>query len=250
MATSIGDRLSTGITGLDGLLYGGIPLTNQVLIAGGPGAGKTLLCFEIMYRAAKAGTPSLFITLEETVEDLLKNVKSAFPEFTDIDQLIASKALTIISNNVTSQMGTDTERDLISTLATITAGVERSIRETNSKFVVLDSISVLKLVSSAHGALTYRRSLLGLMSSLRKLGVTVMLTIELASTERKDIKFSPEFFIFDGIIVMYQSESEQKRSYNLEIVKMRRTAHSLSFAPYELTSKGFRVLVVEGGDVY
>ncbi|MFI5412850.1 MAG: ATPase domain-containing protein [Candidatus Micrarchaeales archaeon] len=240
------ERLSTGIAGLDGMLFGGVPLTNEVLIAGGPGSGKTLLCFEILYRNAKAGVPSLFISLEEKPEEIIKNAKSAFPELAiDIDAMIASKALSIISGDTPLEMGTDNERDLISAFAKVNAGIEESIKSTNAKVIAVDSISVLKLVSSKGGALTYRRGILGLMSTIRRLGVTAFLTIELASTERGDIKFSSEFFIFDGIIVMYQSESEERRSFNLEIVKMRRTNHSLSFAPYEITPRGYRILVVD-----
>ena len=48
-------RIKSGIEGLDSMLDGGIPEHNQTIIAGGPGAGKTLLSFEILYRNAKAG---------------------------------------------------------------------------------------------------------------------------------------------------------------------------------------------------
>ena len=37
------ERLSTGISGLDALIEGGIPKGFTVLIAGNPGTGKTVL---------------------------------------------------------------------------------------------------------------------------------------------------------------------------------------------------------------
>ncbi len=86
------------------------------------------------------------------------------------------------------------------------------------------------------------------MTVLRRLGVTAFLTVELETSERTNIQFSQEFFIFDGIFVMYQSENNERRTLNLEIVKMRRTNHSLSFAPYEITEKGFRVFAVDQGE--
>ena len=49
------NMIKTGIEGLDDLIGGGIPFANQVVLAGGPGAGKTLLSFEILYRNAKVG---------------------------------------------------------------------------------------------------------------------------------------------------------------------------------------------------
>ena len=78
-------RIKSGIEGLDSMLDGGIPEHNQTIIAGGPGAGKTLLSFEILYHNAKAGIPGVFIALEEKPEVLLSNVKQAFKEFKDID---------------------------------------------------------------------------------------------------------------------------------------------------------------------
>lgn len=251
MADNKSDKLSTGISGLDSLLYGGVPMTNQVLIAGGPGSGKTLLCFEMLYRIAKAGTPSLFITFEEKPDDVIKNAKAAFPDIAnDIEQVIASKSMNVTSSDLPFEMSTDTERDRISSFAKINSMIEDAIKGSNAKCVTIDSLSILKLVSSDEGTLTYRRALLSMIANLRKLAVTSFITIELASTERTDIKFPTEFFIFDGIIVLYQSGSEQKRSYNLEVIKMRRSNHSLSFAPYEFTSKGFRVFTVEGSEIY
>ncbi|MCL5102466.1 MAG: hypothetical protein M1544_03875 [Candidatus Marsarchaeota archaeon] len=69
------NRIKTGVSGLDSMLDGGVPEYNQTIIAGGPGAGKTLLSFEILYHNAKAGIPGAFIALEEKPEVLLNNVK-------------------------------------------------------------------------------------------------------------------------------------------------------------------------------
>ncbi len=241
------ERVQTGIAGLDNMLYGGVPITNQVLIAGGPGAGKTLLCFEILYNNAKAGTPSVFITLEESPDDVLKNAKSAFIDFNDIDELIAKNMLKVVSCEVPpgalggGEMGA---------FAKMISTIEDIVKSASAKCVAIDSLSVLRLVSSESDTLTYRRAIMGLMSSLRRLNVTAFLSIELGTAERKEIKFSQEFFIFDGIFVLYQSEANERRSLNLEIVKMRRTNHSLSFAPYEITSKGFRIFAVDQAESY
>jgi len=68
--------------------------------------------------------------------------------------------------------------------------------------VVIDSISLLDIL--VNDPLTYRRSMLALVSNLRRMGVTSILTAELSSPERAKLEFKPEFFIFDGIIIMYQ----------------------------------------------
>jgi KaiC/GvpD/RAD55 family RecA-like ATPase len=245
MAATV-EKVSTGIPGLDNMLYGGVPATNEVLVAGGPGAGKTLMCFQIVYSNAKAGKQTLFVTLEEKVDDVLKNARNAFTEFTDIDDLIAKKTLNIIGDEIpVPVIGSGEKEELFSSFSKVVTDIENAIKETNAKVVVIDSLSLLSLASGDKDVLTYRRALLGLMTVLRRLEVTAFLTVELETSERANIMFSQEFFIFDGIFVMYQSENNERRTLNLEIVKMRRTNHSLSFAPYEITEKGFRVFAVD-----
>ena len=45
-----GDMIPTGIAGLDGILRGGIPRGNVLLVEGAAGTGKTLLGVEFVYR--------------------------------------------------------------------------------------------------------------------------------------------------------------------------------------------------------
>src|SRR5437879_8524029 len=64
------DRMKTYIEGFDDALGGGIPRGSLVLVAGTPGTMKTALTFSILYENVKAGSKALYITLEESQEDL------------------------------------------------------------------------------------------------------------------------------------------------------------------------------------
>lgn len=234
------ERLKTGIAGLDSMLYGGVPVTSQVVVAGGPGSGKTLLCFEVLYRNAKAGVKSALIAFEERPEDIIRNAKAAFSEFADIDELMQQKMLTIQSGELSEQIEDSKAKNEEYSFGDIVAYVEKVVVDTGARFIALDSISLLRLVIDEK-KLTYRKSIVALMGNLRRIGVTAFLTVELPYVERSDMRFTPEFFIFDGIIAMYQSDVKDRRSLNLEIIKMRGTNHSLIFAPYEVTSRGFKI---------
>ena len=120
--------------------------------------------------------------------------------------------------------------------------IEGIVKSNESKCVVIDSVSQLKLMLG--NLLLYRKSMVALAANLRRLGVTGFLTIELSSTERQEMVFSPEFFIFDGTVVMYQNWEENKRALNIEGIKLRGSNHSLALAPYEITSRGFKVFAV------
>src|SRR5207249_507535 len=64
------DRLKTYVEGFDEALGGGIPRGSIVLVAGTPGTMKTALTFSILYENVKAGSKALYISLEESQEDL------------------------------------------------------------------------------------------------------------------------------------------------------------------------------------
>ena len=84
----VSKKIKTGIEGLDEMLNGGIPAKHHVLISGGPGSGKTLLCMEYLYRGAKNGEKGLFISLEEGQETLIENTRGAFSKWKDFESMI------------------------------------------------------------------------------------------------------------------------------------------------------------------
>ncbi|MEM0106896.1 MAG: ATPase domain-containing protein [Candidatus Micrarchaeaceae archaeon] len=236
------DVIPTGISGLDQMLFGGISKYNQVIIAGGPGTGKTLLSFEIAYNCAKQGINSAFITLEESPTDILKNAKKTFKNFTDIDEIVASKKLIVSGYDAATKLQESTDSELY-TFGNVVADIENTISLNNAQLVVIDSISLLKLILSDETK--YRKAVFAMVSNLKRLRVTSLIISEISFAERKDIRFTPEFFIFDSVIVMYPQSEEDKRTLSLEIVKTRGSNHSWALAPYEILPNGFRVFTIE-----
>lgn len=244
--------VQTGISGLDKMLHGGIPEGNQVILAGGPGAGKTLLSFEYLYRNALVGEVGLFLTLDETPERVLDNAKNAFSELKDIDKLVKNKALVIkgqlLSSSALKGSGTFEFGKIIS-------DIESTITTIGAERVVIDNLSVLSLlalddIGGRNSSFSYRRSMLALVSNLRRLGVVSILTYELSSPERAKLDYKPEYFIYDGIIAMYQTGEEYKRMLAIEVIKMRGTEHSFITTPYEITPNGFKVFSTEEATKY
>ncbi len=240
------DRVKTGIAGLDQMLFGGVPMYNQVLISGGPGAGKTLMAFEVLYNNAKMGIPGTFIALEEEPSEVLKNAKKAFTEFKDIDEMLDSHILQVDGEDPAArlQQGTGENASQEYSFGNVVSEIESLISANNSKVVVIDSVSLLRLMLGEN-SFSYRRAMVTLMSNLRRLGVTALLTVEMESLGRDEARFSGEFFMFDGVMTMYQQGQEDKRALNIEIVKMRGTNHSWALAPYEITPSGFKVFTAD-----
>ena len=70
-------KAPTGIQGLDEITGGGLPRGRPTLVCGGPGCGKTILAMEfLMNGALRYREPGVFLSFEETVEDLTLNFAS------------------------------------------------------------------------------------------------------------------------------------------------------------------------------
>src|SRR4051794_14227791 len=86
-------KVPSGIRGLDEVTDGGLPRGRPTLICGGAGCGKTLFAMEFLVRGAiDYGEPGVFMSFEESEEELADNVASlGF----DVRRLVAKKKLAI-----------------------------------------------------------------------------------------------------------------------------------------------------------
>lgn len=225
------EKIKTGISGLDEMLMGGIPKNKHVALYGGPGCGKSSFGFEFLYRGAHFGENGLYVTLEETEEDLQENMKSVFSNLSsDIDSLIKSKNLQITKPD---------KLDLENTAELI----ENQISENNVKRVVIDSATMIRL--SFENELEYRQTLFEFFSLLRNLDCSVMMTLEASHPRKEQLTFDIEHFVMDGIIAIYNLEQGDRRVRALEILKMRGTDHSRELVPFKVTPNGIKVYVGE-----
>ena len=89
-------KASTGIQGLDEITGGGLPRGRPTLVSGGAGSGKTLFGLEFLVRGAtQFGEPGVFISFEESIPDLTKNVASLG------GRLFSQTAVTLQMNAIT-----------------------------------------------------------------------------------------------------------------------------------------------------
>ena len=76
----------TGIPGMDEITGGGLPQGRPTLVAGGAGCGKTLFAMEFLVRGAmEHGEPGVFMSFEESGEELAKNVASLGFDLHDLE---------------------------------------------------------------------------------------------------------------------------------------------------------------------
>jgi circadian clock protein KaiC len=73
----IGKKIPTGSTGLDEVLFGGIPANTITVLMGAPGTGKTILAEQLAFANATPESPALYLTtLSEPLEKFIAHGQS------------------------------------------------------------------------------------------------------------------------------------------------------------------------------
>lgn len=215
---------------MDEMLNGGIPVGRHVAVYGGPGSGKSSFCFEFLYRGAKAGENGVYISLEETPDDFLDNMKNTFPLFTEVPQFVADKKLEIVKPDKLE-------------LEEVANILEEKITSNGIKRAVIDSATMIRLAFKSE--VEYRQTLFEFLSLLRNLDVTTLTALEASTAKKEEMRYDIEHFVMDGIVNLYNLDREDRRIRALEIMKMRGTDHSRDLVPFKVTPSGIKVYVGE-----
>lgn len=162
-------KASTGIQGLDEITGGGLPRGRPTLVSGGAGSGKTLFGLEFLVRGAtQYNEPGVFMSFEESIPDLTKNVASlGF----DLDRLVADKQLFVDHVSIArSDSGETGEYDLDGLFIRIADAVQR----VGARRVVLDTIEAL--FGELPNAGIVRSEIRRLFTWLKQQGLTTVIT--------------------------------------------------------------------------
>ncbi len=224
------DRVKTGIPGLDEMLNGGVPVKRHVAVFGGPGTGKTSFSFEYVYKGATMGEAGIYITLEESPESIIENMKAQFSGFKDIDELMKKKKLFV-------------EEPKEFSVDAIVEVLEEKIAKYDAKRAVIDSSTMIRAMFGSESE--YRRTIVEFFNLLKTLECTTFIIAEAETGEKEKVKFGIEHYVADGIINLYNLDKGGNRVRALEIFKMRGTDHSRELVPFKVEPEGINVFVGE-----
>jgi circadian clock protein KaiC len=177
MALSDSMACTTGISGLDQILHGGLPRHRFYMIQGDPGVGKTTLALQFLLEGAHKGEKGLYITLSETKDELLAVAKSHEWNLDSIDVLELSIMEQQMLSDSQNTLFHPSEVELMQTVRIVLDHVERIKPDR----VVIDSLSEFRLLSQ--DALRYRRQMLSFKQYFAEKGSTVLLLDDRTSGE-------------------------------------------------------------------
>jgi len=230
------ERLSVGVSGIDEMLSGGFPEGHVVLLIGGYGTGKTIFALQYAFKGLEAGEPVIYITLDQNEKDI---IDTAGDFGWDLEEYIRKEELIVIRLNPV---------DVKISIERIKSELPDMIEQFNAKRLVFDSVTMLEtlFVNEAE-----RRGSVYLLTRLfKESGVTTVMTSESATEDSLHSRYDFAEYVADGVISLryIRQHETQDVSLALEIVKMRRTAHSRKIKPYSITDQG--IVVHSGAELF
>lgn len=221
------ERVSTGNATLDMLLNGGFLKNSMILLAGNPGAGKTLLSARFIYEGAvKDGEPGVYACFAETKDRFIQNMKMFGMDF----ESLTSKGMVSILD-----LSIGTEEEVQSALNL----VFEAITKLRARRLVIDSITAMSIGLKNEFEKRYLIRLLYRL--IQRTGCTTITVTDIPWGSQR-IGESVEEFVADGIILMenrYDDDGVLRRY--IKVLKMRGTNHAKRTYRYVINENGVEI---------
>lgn len=223
------ERISTGIEGLDELLYGGVPRGHVFTVMGSFGTGKTTLSLQYLWEGLEKDQSCIFISLEEDRDAIVRTAKSYGWDFEPYieDEKLAIEKLT--------------PADASASIEKIQSDLPRYLESFEAERVAIDSVSLLNMMSD--DPKDKRDTLFNLCSMVSGSGATTLLTAEVKDENPTSSREGLVDYTSDGVILLRYNESQQEVQMNVQVIKMRRIKHVREIKTYEITDEGIEVKI-------
>ncbi len=231
MATQL-ERVSTGVTGLDNILAGGLPAGQMYLVEGDPGTGKTTVAMQFVLASAARGEKALYVTLSEPRLELVASAESHGWDFSPVPivEFVPDEASLAADQQYTVFHPTDVE--LASTISRLTEEIDKA----QPACLVIDSLSELRLLAADD--MRYRRQLLALKQFFAGRQTTVLL-LDDRTAKGNDMQLQS---IAHGVIRL----EKLPRSFGItrrrvEVIKLRGSKFREGYHDYNILYGGVMV---------
>jgi circadian clock protein KaiC len=217
-------RLSTGSEALDSILGGGLPERSVTILAGEPGAGKTVLALQLVFHLSRQGKRAhYFTTLSEPSLKLIRYMQQF--AFFDADLLDDRVVFVDLGTDLLAK-GAEEALEL----------AKRRVEREEPDVVVIDSFKAVHDLVRENGP-AKRRLVYQLAVSLAAWGATTLLVGEYSN---EDTLRLPEFAIADGIIRLGSERQELTSIREIEILKLRGASYMAGRHFFEIGPNGLR----------
>ena len=239
-------RIATGINGLDELVDGGLPEGRVILVIGGPGTGKTIMCSQFLYKGIYENQENgIFVSLDESKDHFYTEMQKFGWDFrkAEEERKFAFVNATRMSRvaMLKEELYKEESRSLRGKQLSIDRLVEdlqAKIQQVNAKRVAVDTLAALTF--RFPDPIERRTAVVDLIESLADLGVTSLVTTELGylGLERNALE---EEFLVHGVIMMQTLFSGGTTTRAIQVEKMREAKVNPSLVPYSIDQNGIEI---------
>jgi len=215
-------RISTGVPGLDELLYGGMPQGHTMLVSGPTGSGKTIIATRFLQEGVRQGEKGVAVYFEKGTPRL-RNAELA--------ELVQNGDVAVVESRLLDLTVDELIDELVQTL-----------HRTGAKRLVIDSLSEFDLYMAPEYHADLRLAVFRLLSEVAKQGVSALVTIGLNDVFG-ELKFGEANipFLTDAIVALRYAEMDGKLQKFMSVVKVRGCGHSNDLRGYRITDDGLEV---------
>jgi circadian clock protein KaiC len=244
--TTLPKKVSTGVPGLDKLIDGGFPEGRVILVIGGPGAGKTIMCSQFLYKGIYGNQENgIFVSLDESKDHLYSEMQQFGWNFQKAEEEGKFSFIDATRMSRVAMLKETLYKEETRSLKGKKLSVDRLVEDLQAK---TSAIRAKRVVVDTFAALTYRfpdpierrTAIVDLIESLADLGVTSLVTTELGylGLERNALE---EEFLVHGVIMMQTLFSEATTTRAIQVEKMREARVNPSLVPYSIGQNGIEV---------
>jgi len=223
------ERISTGINRLDHMLDGGVYRGSTVLVSGGSGTGKTSLAGHLANASCARGERVLFVSFEESAEQLLRNMRSIG---LDLHRWVEAGLLRLWAVSPAAY-------GLVEQLVQL----HRRLDEFMPSMAVLDAMAGLNHLGTSTSVSSTIASQIDMMKGR---GVTAVLT-SLTHYGQGESSALAVSSLMDTWLLLRNTELDGERNRLLSVIKSRGSAHSNQVREFVLTDRGAELLDVHVG---
>ena len=225
----------TGIKGLDEVTYGGLPFGRPTLITGYAGSGKTVLAMQFILNGIKIyNEPGVFISMEESEDDLRKNMGSLGYDLAEMEKInmLCIENISIRQNMLHHSGGFD--------LSPLFIRIEEAIKKVKAKRIVIDTFELI--FNDIQDENIFRQELMRLIIWLKQRELTVIFTAE--NQGEVYPKSGIEEFITDCVISLKHIVIDNIYTRKFHILKYRGSHHGTNEYPFIINNQGISILPI------